>query len=109
MNESIVNEEADPEVPNEDAAPRPSMLTRSVTPVISIPKPGNMIITVSKRKFECVSIESASDTTEKSKKENSTKYSEYLRQSRGKRWDLHAPKDYQNLSTAYWMIVTSKC
>ena len=67
--ESIVNEEADPEVPNEDAALRPSTLTGSVTPVTSIPKLGNMIITVSKRKFECVPIESASDTTEKSKKE----------------------------------------
>ena len=68
-NESIVNEEADPEVLNEDAAPRPSTLTRNVTPVISILKPRNMIIAVSKRKFECVPIESASDTTEKLKKE----------------------------------------
>ena len=68
-NESIVNEEAGPKVPNEDAAPRPSTLTGSVTPVISILKPGNMIITVGKRKFECVSIESASDTTEKLNKE----------------------------------------
>ena len=72
-NESIVNEEADPEVPNEDAAPRPSTSTGSVTPVISIPKPGNMIITVGKKKFECVPIESASDTTEKSKKEKLNK------------------------------------
>ena len=69
MNESIVNEEADPEVPNKDAAPRPSTLTRSVTPLISIQKPGNMIITVNKRKFEFVPIESASDTREKLKKE----------------------------------------
>ena len=68
-NESLVNEEADPEVPNEDAAPRPSTSTGSVTPVINIPKPGNMIITVGKRKFECVPIEGASDTAEKSKKE----------------------------------------
>ena len=68
-NESIVNEEADPEVLNEDAAPRSSTLTRNVTPVISIPKPRNMIITVSKRKFECMPIESASNATEKSKKE----------------------------------------
>ena len=68
-NESLVNEEADPEVPNEDAAPRPSMSTGSVTPVINIPKPGNMIITVGKRKFECVPIEGASDAAEKSKKE----------------------------------------
>ena len=68
-NESIVNKEADPEVLNKDAALRPSTSTGSVTPVISIPKPGNMIITVSKRKFECVPIESASGATEKSKKE----------------------------------------
>ena len=68
VNENIVNEEADPEVSNEDAAPRPSTLTRNVTPVISIPKPKNMIITVGKRKFECMAIKSASDTTEKSKK-----------------------------------------
>ena len=67
-NESLVNEEADPEVPNKDAAPRPSMSTGSVTPVINIPKPGNMIITVGKRKFECVPIEGASDAAEKSKK-----------------------------------------
>ena len=65
-NESLVNEEA--EVPNEDAAPRP-MPTGSVTPVINILKPGNMIITVGKRKFECVPIEGASDAAEKSKKE----------------------------------------
>ena len=69
VNESIVNEEADPEVLNEDAALRPSTLTRNVTPVISILKPRNMIITVGKRKFECVPIESASDATQKSKKE----------------------------------------
>ena len=69
MNESIVNEEADPEVLNEDAAPRP-MLTRNVAPVISIPKPGNMIITVRKRIFKCMPIESTSDPKEKSKKEN---------------------------------------
>ena len=68
-NESLVNEEADPEVPNEDAAPRPSTSTGSVTPVINIPKPGNMIITVGKRKFECMPIEGASDAAEKSKKE----------------------------------------
>ena len=68
-NESLVNEEADPEVPNEDAAPRPSTSTGNVTPVINIPKPGNMIITVGKRKFECVPIEGASDAAEKSKKE----------------------------------------
>ena len=68
-NESLVNEEADPEVPNEDAAPRPSTSTGSVTPVINIPKPGNMIITVGKRKFECVPIEGASNAAEKSKKE----------------------------------------
>ena len=68
-NESIVNEEADLEFPNEDAALRPSTLTGNVTPVISIPKPGNMIITVGKRKFACMSIKSVSDTTEKSKKE----------------------------------------
>ena len=68
-NESLVNEEADPEVPNEDAAPRPSMSIGSVTPVINIPKPGNMIITVGKRKFECMPIEGASDAAEKSKKE----------------------------------------
>ena len=68
MNESIVNKEADPEVPK-DAAPRPSTSTRSVTPVRSIPKPGNMITTVGERKFEFVPIESASDTPEKSKKE----------------------------------------
>ena len=49
MNESLVNGEADPEVPNEDAAPRPSTSTGSVTPVINILKPGNMIITVNKR------------------------------------------------------------
>ena len=40
-NESIVNEEADPELLNEDAAPRPSTLTRSATPVVSILKPRN--------------------------------------------------------------------
>ena len=68
-NESPVNEEADPEVPNEDAVPRPSTSTGSVTLVINIPKPGNMIITVGKRKFECVPIEGASDAAEKSKKE----------------------------------------
>ena len=68
-NESLVNEEADPEVPNEDAAPRPSTSTGSVTAVINIPKPGNMIITVGKRKFECVPIEGASDAAEKSKKQ----------------------------------------
>ena len=68
-NESLVNEEADPEVPNEDAAPRPSTSTGCVTPVINIPKPGNMIITVGKRKFECVPIKGASDAAEKSKKE----------------------------------------
>ena len=68
-NESLVNEEADPEVPNEDAAPRPSTSTGSVTPVINIPKPGNMIITVGKRKFECVPIEGESDGAEKSKKQ----------------------------------------
>ena len=68
-NESLVNEEADPEVPNKDAAPRPSTSTGSVTPVINIPKPGNMIITVGKRKFECVPIKDASDAAEKSKKE----------------------------------------
>ena len=68
-NESLVNEEADPEVPNKDAAPRPSTSTGSVTPVINIPKPGNMITTVGKRKFECVPIESATDAAEKSKKE----------------------------------------
>ena len=68
-NESIVNEEVDLEVPNEDAALRPSALTGNVTPVINIPKPRNMIITVGKRKFECVPIKSASDATEKSKKE----------------------------------------
>ena len=67
-NESLANE-ADPEVPNEDAAPRPSTSTGSVTPVINIPKPGNMIITVRKRKFECMPIEGASDPAEKSKKE----------------------------------------
>ena len=67
--ESIVNEEADPEVLNEDATPRPSTLTGSVTPVISILKPRNMIITVGKRKFECLPIESVSDATEKLKKE----------------------------------------
>ena len=55
-NKSIVNEEADPQVLNEDAGPRPSTLTGSVAPVISIPKPGNMIITVGKRKFECMPI-----------------------------------------------------
>ena len=69
MNDSIANEEADPEVPNGDAAQRPSMLTGNVTPVISILKPRNMIITVGKRKFECVPIKSASDATGKSKKE----------------------------------------
>ena len=63
--ESLVNE--DPEVPNKDAAPRPSTSTGSVTPVINIPKPGNMIITVGKRKFECVPIEGASDAAEKEK------------------------------------------
>ena len=68
-NESLVNAEADPEVPNKDAAPRPSTSTGSVTPVINIPKPGNMIITVGKRKFECMPIEDASDAAEKSKKE----------------------------------------
>ena len=68
-NESLVNEEADPEAPNEDAALRPSTSTGSVTPVINILKPGNMIITVGKRKFECVPIEGASDVIEKSKKE----------------------------------------
>ena len=68
-NESLVNEKADPEVPNKDAAPRPSTSTGSVTPVINIPKPGNMIITVGKRKFECMPIEGASDAAEKSKKE----------------------------------------
>ena len=68
-NESLVNEEADPEVLNEDAAPRPSTSTGSVTPVINIPKPGNMIITVGKRKFEGVPIEGASDAAEKSKKQ----------------------------------------
>ena len=68
-NESLVNEEADPEVPNEDAAQRPSMSTGSVTPVINIPKPGNMIITVGKRKFECMPIKGASNAAEKSKKE----------------------------------------
>ena len=68
-NESLVNEEADPEVPNEDAAPRPSTSTGSATPVINILKPGNMIITVGKRKFECMPIEGASDAAEKSKKE----------------------------------------
>ena len=64
-----VNKEADQDFLNEDAAPRPSTLTGNVTPVISIPKPINMIITVGKRKFECVPMESASDATEKSKKE----------------------------------------
>ena len=68
-NKSLVNEKADPEVPNKDAAPRPSMSTGSVTPVINIQKPGNMIITVGKRKFECVPIKGASDATEKLKKE----------------------------------------
>ena len=67
-NESLVNEEADPEVPNEDASPRPTS-TGSVTPLINIPKPGNMIITVGKRKFECMPIKGASDAAEKSKKE----------------------------------------
>ena len=67
-NESLVNEEADPEAPNKDAAPRP-MSTGSVTPVINILKPGNMIITVGKRKFKCMPIEGASDAAEKSKKE----------------------------------------
>ena len=70
----IVNEkEADPEVPNKDAALRPSTSTGSVAPVISILKPGNMDSTVGKRKFECVPIESVSDTTEKSKKEKLNK------------------------------------
>ena len=69
VNESIVNEEADPEVPNEDAASRPSKLTGNVTPITSIPKPRKMIITVGKRKFESVQIESASEQTDKLKKE----------------------------------------
>ena len=68
-NESLVNEEAYPEVPNEDAAPRPSTSTGSASPVINILKPGNMIITVGKRKFECVPIKGASDAKEKLKKE----------------------------------------
>ena len=56
VNESIVNKETDPEVPNEDGAPGPSTSTGSVTPVISIPKPGNIIITVGKRKnYACQS------------------------------------------------------
>ena len=66
---SLVNKEADPEVPNEDAALRTSMSTGSVTPVINILKLGNMIITIGNRKFKCVPIESASDATEKLKKE----------------------------------------
>ena len=69
VNVSIVNEEADPEVPNEDAAPRPSKLTGNVTPITSILKPRKMIITVGKRKFEYVQIESASEQTDKLKKE----------------------------------------
>ena len=69
VNKSIVNEEADPEVLNEDAALRSSTLTGNVTPVICILKPRNMIIIVGKRKFECMPTESASDATEKSKKE----------------------------------------
>ena len=45
------------------------MSTGSLTPVINNLKPGNMIITVGKRKFECMPIEGASDAAEKSKKE----------------------------------------
>ena len=105
-NESLVNAEADPEVPNEDAAPRPSTSTGSVTPVINIPKPGNMIITVGKRKFECVPIEGASDGAEKSKKEKLDEIFKYLGQNKRQRRDLHTCKDCQSFPAAYQMSTT---
>ena len=94
-NASIVNKEADPEVLNEDAAPRPSMYTRNVTPLISIPKPGSMTITVGKRKFVNVCKLRVPVMQQRSqRRKNFTKYSDYLRQNRRQRWDLHAPKGY---------------
>ena len=108
-NESLVNKEADPEVPNEDAAPRPSTSTGSVTPVINIPKPGNMIITVGKRKFECVPIKGASDATEKSKKEKLNEIFQIPWAEQKAKTGPACMQGLPKLPTAYRMIVTSKC
>ena len=108
-NESIANKEADPEVPNEDAALRPSTLTGSVTPVISILKPGNVIITIGKRKFERVPIESASDATERSKKEKLNKIFRIPEAEQKAKMGLAHTQGQPKLPTAYWTIITSKC
>ena len=63
----VINEDGNGQVANQDPAPKPLTLmanSNDETPLITIEKMGNMIITVEKRKFECVPVESVSEVME---------------------------------------------